>query len=290
MSNMFESQLYWFDISDLEIPLLLSASLSRYGVRGIPSLVVLDAVSGKVVVSPNESRQAVVTACQRGEDGIERMMESWLERVPPETTELLSMLQLSCEKDMLEKNIQDEGAEYLTSTENLKHKSFDPASRIKDIFETYTREGMDPTQAAVKAIEAVAEEQKKNVSDSGPLYGKAIQIGPHSPDNQLDHAFSTLLRQNPHSVAIDALSTALKYVRNAAKEPWTPKFRTFKLSNKIADSITRAEGGIEVLEGLGFDIFGTRQDYKATIPVAANLRIMENKLTELLNNLIDVVN
>lgn len=244
----------------------------------------LDAVSGRIVVSPNESRQAVATACQRGEDGIERMMESWLERVPPETAELLSMLQLSCQEDMLDKTTEDsEAQEYLTSIENLKPKSFDPASRIKQMFETYTGEGMDPTQAAAKAIGEVAEEQKKRSGlNSVPLCGKAIQIGPHSPNNQLDQAFLTLRCQNPHSVAIDALSTTLKYVRNAAKEPWTPKFRTFKLSNKIADSITRAEGGIEVLEGLGFDIFGTRQDFKATIPVAANLGVMENKLAELL--------
>jgi len=277
----------WKAIPFDTLPFVKQSLNSTYGVRGIPSLVVLDAVSGRVVVSPNESRQAVSAACQRGELGIERMMESWLERVPPETTELLSMLQLSCEEDMVVKKMGDaEGDLYLTSTENLNPKPVDPASRIKEIFETYTGKGMDPTEAAAKAIEDVAQEQKKrNGLDSGPLYGKAIQIGPHIPDNQLDQAFSTLRRQNPHPVAIDALSTTLKYVRNAAKEPWTPKFRTFKLSNKIADSITRAEGGIEVLEGLGFDIFGTRQDFKATLPVAANLEAMENKLTELLNSL-----
>lgn len=247
-------------------------------------MVVLDAVSGRVVISPNESRQAVASACQRGEEGIERMMESWLERVPQETTELLSMLQLSCEEDMLLGDAV-ESIEYLASAKNLEPKPYDPASRIKEIFETFTAQGMDSTQAAAKAIGTVAKEQKENGLDSGPLQGRAIQIGPHTPGDKLDQAFSTLRCQNSQPVATAALSTALKYVRNAIKEPWTPKFRTFKLSNKIADSITRAEGGIEVLEGLGFDIFGTRQDFKATIPAAVDLEAMENKLADFLKTL-----
>mmetsp|Transcript_20864 Transcript_20864/g.51228 ORF Transcript_20864/g.51228 Transcript_20864/m.51228 type:complete len:1124 (+) Transcript_20864:1238-4609(+) len=286
--QQYFSTMPWKAIPFDSLPFVKQSLNATYGVQGIPSLVVLDAVSGRVVVSPNESRQAVATACQRGEEGIERMMESWLERVPPETAELLSMLQLSCEEDMLNKRQDDVGGtEYLASAENLKPKPFDPASRIKEIFETYTAEGMDPTQAAAKAIGSVAEEQKKekNGLDAGPLYGRAIQIGPHSPGNKLDQAFSTLRYQNSQPVATEALSTALKYVRNASKEPWTPKFRTFKLSNKIADAITRAEGAIEVLEGLGFDIFGTRQDFKATIPAATDLGAMESKLTDLLNSL-----
>ena len=245
----------------------------RYGFRGIPSLVVLDAISGRVVVPPNQALQEVAMAFRMGEEAIENMMESWLERVPPETKELLSMLQISCEEDMVDKQTNDaENIDYLVSAENLKSKPFDTASRIKGIFETFVGDGMDPTAAAAKAIGAVTEKQKeKKALDFGPLYGRAIQIGPHCEYNQLDQAFSSLLGQNSRTVATEVLSTTLKYVKNAAKEPWSPKYCTFKLSNKIADQITRAEGGLELLEGLGFGIFGTKQDFKATIPVAADL-------------------
>merc|ERR1712232_311952 len=44
-----------------------------YGVRGIPSFVVLDAISGKVVVPANEGRQEIVTACSGGELRIKAM-------------------------------------------------------------------------------------------------------------------------------------------------------------------------------------------------------------------------
>ena len=47
-----------------------------YGVRGIPSLVVLDTLTGRVVIPPQESRQAVAMACRGGELAIENMLES----------------------------------------------------------------------------------------------------------------------------------------------------------------------------------------------------------------------
>lgn len=57
----------------------------RYGVRGIPSLVILDALSGGIVVAASETRGEVNYACRMGDDGIDQMFKSWLQRVPEES-------------------------------------------------------------------------------------------------------------------------------------------------------------------------------------------------------------
>jgi hypothetical protein len=54
-------------------------------VNGIPALVVLDAMSGQIVVSMSESRAEVMQACQGGDDRIEEMFKSWIARIPRES-------------------------------------------------------------------------------------------------------------------------------------------------------------------------------------------------------------
>eukprot|EP00980_Cylindrotheca_fusiformis_P000481 scaffold119_cov131-Cylindrotheca_fusiformis.AAC.11 len=242
--EQYFSTMPWRAIPFEHLPFVKQNLNSTYGVNGIPSLVVLDAVSGQVVISPSESRQAVAMACRRGEQAIDSMLESWLDRTPTDTRELLSMLQLSCEEEEHEK-----ATEYLVTK---KEKSMPQAT---------------------------------NPSESGPLNGKAIQIGPHKSINSLDHAFATCMERNPPHMVADVLSTTLKYLKNASKEPWAPKYRTFKLSNKVADQITRAEGGLGLLQSLGFDIFGTSQDFRANIPVSSDLKAMTDNLTILLSSM-----
>lgn len=255
--------------------------------KGIPSFVVLDALSGRVVVPPDESRQAVAMACRSGEHAIESMLESWLERMPHDSREMLSMLELSCEEEVESQKVDDKVIEYLVAKEKDSNpRTVDTAARIKEIFEKLVGEGSDPTTAAVKAIAMAGEEEGgQRVLDSGPLNGKAIQIGPHKSYNTLDQAFTTFVERNSPIVVAEVLSTTLKYLKNASKEPWTPKYRTFKLSNKVADQITRAEGALGLLQELGFDVFGTSQDFKATIPVSSDLDAMIEMLTRLLDSI-----
>ena len=80
---------------------------NRYGVQGIPSLLILDTVSGAVVVNASQSRNEVMMACQAGDQAIEAMFESWLQRVPPDTIELISMLEVSCRFDENENKTKD---------------------------------------------------------------------------------------------------------------------------------------------------------------------------------------
>jgi hypothetical protein len=255
-----------------------------YGVRGIPSLVVLDAVSGQVVVPANQSRQEVATACNGGEQGIEAMIDSWLERTPQESREMLSMLELSCQEE--EKvEVDDKENPYLMG-EPKEPKQVDLAGEIKLFFEKLVAEGCNPTAAAAKAIDMVAEEQKKGPKlEPGPLNGKAVRTGPPVSDDVLDQAFAYAVERNSPSEVADVLSAALKYLKNATKEPWSPKYRTFKLSNKVADQITRVDGGLGLLQSLGFEVFGTSQDFKATIPVASDLEYVNKIITQLLEGL-----
>jgi thiol-disulfide isomerase/thioredoxin len=273
----------WQAIPFDQLQLVKKQLNEMYGVRGIPSFVVLDAVSGQVVVPAKESRQAVAMACRGGELQIEAMLDSWLERTPQESREMLSMLELSCQDEEAEEADEKENP-YLVGGET---KPVDTAARIKEFFGKLVAEGSDPTAAAAKAIGLIAEEQKSGPKlEAGPLTGKAIRAGPAlSDEDTLDQAFARALDWNSPSIVADVLSTALKYLKNTTKEPWSPKFRTFKLSNKVADQVTRAEGCLGLLQGLGFEVFGTSQDFKATIPVAADLEAMNETITRLLEGL-----
>ena len=55
---------------------------ARFGVQGIPALVVLDTISGNIVISKEASRSEVSRACQGGDDAIEEMFTTWLDQVP----------------------------------------------------------------------------------------------------------------------------------------------------------------------------------------------------------------
>ena len=59
---------------------------NRFAVQGIPSLLVLDSISGNIAVTKEQSRNEIQMACQRGEDEIIRMFEqNWLQRIPIES-------------------------------------------------------------------------------------------------------------------------------------------------------------------------------------------------------------
>ena len=130
-------------------------------------MVVLDAVSGQVVVSAAESRQEVAASCRGGEASIEAMLDSWLGRTPQESREILNMLELSCqevaEDNSSKKSVESAENPYLVTSVGQKKqpKSFDLAAEVKTIFERLVAKGNDPTAAAAKAITLAAKEQRK---------------------------------------------------------------------------------------------------------------------------------
>lgn len=258
-----------------------------YGVQGIPSFVVLDAVSGQVVVPASQSRQEVVNACRGGEARIEAMLESWFSRIPASTQELLSMLELSTQDGVHsdgEANI-DESPYLKQSIENVNGDHADAhqaalSSKIRLHFDQLVHAGHDPNSAAATALKMVIE----GVYPPGSLNGKALYRGAPRPKLDIDRLLGKVTEWNVASSAATVLSTAHKYLKNTLKEPWEPKFRSFKLSNKIADTVSQVEGGWKLLEALGFEVVVTNQDFKANIPVSADLRNMDESISHLMQN------
>ena len=60
--------------------------MDRFGIQGIPALIVLDTISGAVVVPKEQSRSDVLEACQKGDEAIEDLYSNiWMDRIPPES-------------------------------------------------------------------------------------------------------------------------------------------------------------------------------------------------------------
>lgn len=151
--------------------------------------------------------------------------------------------------------------------------------------------GHDPNHAAAAALTAVSTlsvEDLVTTISPGKLDGKAIYAGESRPTRSQDNvnrALAYALDRNSASTVSEALSTGRKYLRNSMKSPWEPKYRRFKLSNKVADKVTQVEGGLGLLQSIGFEVIGTRRDFEASIPAAANLTSMDAKIQRLLEDL-----
>ena len=213
------------------------ANLSMiYGVKGIPFFVVLDAVSGQVVVPGSTSRQEFMGACQRGEAAIENLFKEWVDRVPDGTKEIMNMLEISCAEDRVESkasNGDEESERYLVQSPNA----------------TSTPLPFEP--APVRSLEEDWEV---------PCLNRVV-----------DHGGAYYMRQ--------VLETTLKYVGNAQKQPWMPMFRSFRLSNKVADKITRIPHSISFLQSVGLEVLSTQTDFIMTIPLAADLDELHEDLS-----------
>jgi hypothetical protein len=257
---------------------------TTYGVRGIPSLVILDAVSGQVVVPANQSRQEVSMASRGGDQAIESLLESWLSRVPASTQELISMLELSTHADanQIEKRDPNDNDYLKRSTNNSTTKPME--ARIKLQFEKLVKSGHEPNAAAAAALKYIAD--NPNDIDPGPLDGIATYTGRPRNQDAVERATAAAIAWNSCSSALqEVFGTALKYLKNASKQPWEPKYRSFKLSNKIADSVTRVEGGWGLLRALGFEVVATNQDFRANIPLSSDLAIMEESILTIMHDL-----
>jgi len=284
----------WKAIPFDQLQFVKQALNMTYGVRGIPSFVVLDAVSGEVVVSAKESRKEVVTACRGGELRIEAMLQSWLGRLPASTQELISTIEMSA-REMETKaddvnDIDPNKNPYLKRSLDISDQNQDISVRIKAEFEKLVNAGHNPNTAAAKALTILSEATHKKTASKLPpgiLDGKASYAGQLRPgsEDRTDQALIYALEQNSASTVFDALTIALKYLQNSQRMPWEPKFRRFKLSNKVADKIVRVEGGLGLIQSLGFEVLGTGKDFEGSIPVAADLNAMETRITQLIDDL-----
>ena len=81
---------------------------------------------------------------------------------------------------------------------------------------------------------------------------------------------------------VNVLSIAKKYVANVQKDPYNPRFRNFKLSNKVFDTITTTRGSVDLLTTIGFAVYPSDVDFIATIPLSTNLELLCNVLDSLI--------
>ena len=209
-----------------------SALSFEFGVQGIPSLVILDAVSGAVVVDARTSRSEIQQSCRRGEDAIAEQFQSWLIQLPVESQEILNLLQVSCHETQVASSAPDAA--------HLDQYTF----HINDTttaFETYLMRG------EISTVEDWEQEWRSSQKD----WKLVVQ-------------------------------TALSYVSNARREPWNPKYRSFHWSNTVADRINGVLYGLEWWRRQGLDVYTSRDDYVAWIPVHVDLDALHARWSALL--------
>jgi Thioredoxin-like/PUB domain len=269
---------------------------AMHNVTGIPALVILDSMSGQVVVPNNQSRQDVMQACRSGDDAIKVMLErSWLPRVPAESQQLLDLLTMSSQVPPSRDVKSRPQTSPLRSTYLVRQDYADRENRIQSLSLELVDEGMEPDEAreAALAVEAATlnEEQASVLElDAGPLNGLLRQISlpqdsaPTDNKQQLMDPCLQLCRDMVHrdKAGLESvLTTAAKYLSNCMISPWTVRFRHIRLSFKVADEkITRVVGGWQLLESLGFEVYCTAEDFCACIPVHADLAAMQEAITK----------
>jgi len=268
---------------------------SVFGVRGIPSLVVLDSISGRIVVSPEDSRRDVHQACQRGERAIEQLFKTWLEKIPEESKSMLDILRLSCEEADRDNDVDSKESaskintktnEYLVRRKQpsgLSSKE-ESSALVKDIFARLVATGMEPNAAAVEAIKQASAEQSAATPGmsklaKGTLQGISEQVTSKSVGIVGTEALmNRSLSSEDRAAVATAITTAKKYVANVQKDPSNPRFRTFRISNKVFDQITTVPGSIQLLTNVGFTVFHTDIDFVASIPLSVDLSMMNKVL------------
>jgi len=266
--------------------------------------VVIDTLSGRVVIPPDESRRDVNQACQRGEQAIDTLFQNWLDKSPVETKSMLDILALSCQ-DAAPKVADAENTEsannakadqYLVRKEKVgcgkDDAKTDPknnsAARVKEIFSRLVSEGMEPNGAAAEAIkQATAEQKNPSVTtklEEGKLCGTMEKCAVKTDSNVIKSMAEKMrqLHAGDKSKMEIVLSTAKKYVSNVQKDPSNPRFRCFRLSNKVFDRITSTPGSIELLKSIGFAFFPSDVDFVANIPLTVDLVLMGDVFDNLL--------
>lgn len=290
--NQYFASMPWLAIPSESLGLYKQPLSAMYNVRGIPSLVVLDSMSGQIVVPSTETRQLVTQACNRGDEAIKSMFQnSWLEKIPPESKQMLEMLAASC-VDGIDDGKDSSGVSSVLSSYFVRETYAEKEERVKALITQLVDEGMELEEAteAAMAVEEVSscEQQEVVELDAGPSNGFFHHVLSDDTSTSAWELSSSewadrLSKEVGNDQLVAVLSTALKYLCNCIKSPWTPKFRKFQLSFKVADTITMIAGGFQLLQSVGFAVYSTADDFVACIPVYADLDAMHDEIKRLLS-------
>eukprot|EP00590_Aulacoseira_subarctica_P012074 CAMPEP_0172438622 /NCGR_PEP_ID=MMETSP1064-20121228/72896_1 /TAXON_ID=202472 /ORGANISM="Aulacoseira subarctica , Strain CCAP 1002/5" /LENGTH=986 /DNA_ID=CAMNT_0013187185 /DNA_START=497 /DNA_END=3457 /DNA_ORIENTATION=- len=130
---------------------------SRYGIRGIPAVVVIDTISCTVICQ-EQARSDIMRGSQSGEQGVKDTYNHWLSLVPEESMIILESIKLSLEETAAQSvGAKDAGGANSYLVRNLPEiKPINPSELIKNYFTELVAQGVNPTTAAADAIRRVA--------------------------------------------------------------------------------------------------------------------------------------
>lgn len=232
------SSMPWLAIPFDSLGIYKTMLSAKYGIRGIPALVILDSMSGEIVSDSNKSRQEVVTACNQGEAKISTLMREWIERVPSSTREMIEMLTLSCTNHEV---VKDSESTHVSTSYLVRKDNKEKKDRIDVLVKQLLDEGVEETEAieAARNIDELSESEQDfppGELDEVLKYdvGKTIPI-----DDNAKRIAMQIVSESGNEHLTTVLTTLIKYCENSKKTPWESKFRSFNLSFKVADRIAR---------------------------------------------------
>lgn len=232
----------------------------------------MDTISGNIVVSQESSRNAIKSACERGEGAIEDMFNSWIDQIPADSKDMYEAMKASCIEDSTNQNEEMEIDVDSTRLETNKIMTLeDQRNRVVEIYNQLCGEGMVMNEAGAKAIQQVTEEVQA-------AKGICIEIDEAKLNPENEPVFEDTF--DPTSISPEVVYVVLKYLTNIEENPFTPRFRMLRFSNQVFDQVVSSRGGLHfIVQILGFDVFSVGTDFVAVIPLAANISQMI-KLTQ----------
>ena len=275
----------------------------RFGIRGIPSLVVLDSISGHII-SQTHAREEV-SKCLGDTKSV---ITAWLNKLPPVSIDMIQSIEESLRIDQEEalkeieassqgKHLYRQQASpalddevnrrtllfylyYYVVTNNATFNNFlmlkvnvDPSIRIKQIFQQLVEKGNNPNTAAAEALQisysedVALEETKSSGSNPQTVVEGVLSTSKNDP-------FDSFLLINSKDSLSQLLKIVNKYIGNCQREPFNSKFRTVKVNNKILSAIVSMPQGLKLMTTLGFGLYSTSDNFFVTIPLAADLEKM----------------
>jgi Thioredoxin-like len=246
--NSFEqyySSMPWLAMPFASLAIYKHVLSSKYEVRGIPALVILDSMSGEIVVSTNQSRQEVSMACSCGDTEISNLFLNWLGRIPSTSRELADILATSCTEEVRKNVVQDEQSELYENKYLIREQFLQRKLRIDTLVQQLIEDGMDEVEALEAAcdIEAVSSQTDSLPTlEAGPLDGLFHHVEEttgYKISEDPERIARRIARESGALALTTVLSTLMKYLENAKKTPWNTKFHSLNLSFKFVDYITR---------------------------------------------------
>ena len=218
-----------------------------YGIRGIPSLVILDAVSGQVVVPANVSRNEILQASQgMGQMGaLFELLQQWMyQRVPASTLELLQLLETSCNEHTVA--VESDQDSQVATTATTSEPEAAASTEEKDVSPYYHNDLGNRSETTISPVTT------KLALPLGPHHSLFQQISLSSMSSaspnttaasdeaekkkkEEDSTETSLWHHIEPSARKALLETLLKYVSNCQRSPWVVKFRRLRVSNRVVD-------------------------------------------------------